>query len=72
MAVNANETAIASGHWWARLMPSKTTALDMLERVIIIGLFGYFAYVNTAGIAMKFDIRGLMLVIGEIMPVTSW
>ena len=66
---NTNKAVVVSGYWWARRIPSKSTTLDMLERVTIIGLFGYFTYANTLQFAVKFDIRGLMMVMSEIMPV---
>ncbi len=53
----------------ASWLPSQTFLLDALERFFMVGIFGIFAYVNTTAILRGFDIRVVLQVISESLPI---
>jgi protein-S-isoprenylcysteine O-methyltransferase Ste14 len=48
---------------------SKAALLDVAERLIIILLFAHFAYINISVFEQIFDIKALLLLISECLPV---
>ena len=48
---------------------SKAAMLDLAERLIIILLFAHFAYINISVFEQIFDIKALLLLISECLPV---
>jgi protein-S-isoprenylcysteine O-methyltransferase Ste14 len=61
------ETAIS--RFWAKYTPTKSIALDLFERIVVIVMFCIFASVNLGLFLLTFDMRSLMLVISETLPL---
>ena len=60
---------VAARHGWAKGLPPQTVLLDMFERLFVFTMFCWFAYTNLSYFRQSFDVRSLMLVISEILPV---
>src|SRR5665213_300706 len=59
----------ATARFWEKYTPSKSVLLDRLERLVVIAMFCVFASVNLGRFAQTLDIRSLMLVISETLPL---
>jgi protein-S-isoprenylcysteine O-methyltransferase Ste14 len=59
----------APSPFWAKYMPTKSVQLDLLERIIVIVMFCMFASLNLKRFLLTHDMRSLMLVISETLPL---
>jgi protein-S-isoprenylcysteine O-methyltransferase Ste14 len=67
--VIAKMMEFAAPHALARFIPTKATLLDIFERTFVIGLFCVFAADNLGMFLVTLDLRALMLVVSETLPV---
>jgi protein-S-isoprenylcysteine O-methyltransferase Ste14 len=67
--LNTSTIETSASRFWAKYTPSKSVALDIVERVLILVMFGIFAAVNLARFMTTVDVRSLMLVISETLPL---
>jgi protein-S-isoprenylcysteine O-methyltransferase Ste14 len=56
-------------HAWAGHLPPRSILLDLFERSCVLVLFCWFAYANLSYFRHSFDVRSLMLLISETLPV---
>jgi protein-S-isoprenylcysteine O-methyltransferase Ste14 len=69
MARSPSEAVTTHGPEAELNLLSKTALFDLGERVLVILMFGRFAYVTIQSFERSLDIRSLLLLISEILPV---
>src|SRR6185437_12807122 len=69
MIENAPEAVILTVSERDPRLWTKAALLDLTERVIIILLFAHFAYLNLSTFEEFLDIKALLLLISECLPV---
>ena len=67
--MNTSTIETSTSRFWAKYKPSRSVVLDIVERVLILVMFGIFASVNLARFMTTLDVRSLMLVISETLPL---
>jgi protein-S-isoprenylcysteine O-methyltransferase Ste14 len=67
--LNTSTIQTSASRFWTKYTPSRSIALDILERVLILVMFGIFASVNLGRYITTLDVRSLMLVISETLPL---
>ena len=67
--MNTSAVETAASRFWAKYTPSRSVVLDVARALIVIVMFGIFASVNLGRFMMTLDVRSLMLVISETLPL---